>query len=302
MDGTTVTWLIERRVGDMRPGDHAWLAFANGDEREHVVGTFVHDGLQTEEKVVYVTDASPDELPGVLRHRIDPARFTEAGQLRLISRVHACLKGGRFDPDRMLRTLEREIAIAFDEGYRAVRITTDMSWALSEPRGSERLLGCEGWFEAAVAPSTMAMAICQINPRRCTPDQLIALRNTHEVLVKANPAFDDGILAITRTFEPHGLCLEGELDGARHAVFAETLSSVTAAGRQVHLDFTKLRFIDLGALNLLAHHALRLPAGSTLILDNVPTDVANVIEMVGWDRFPGLAHGSENGNGNGAPS
>lgn len=294
-----MTWLVERPVGDMRPGDHAWLAFANTDEREQVVGTFVYDGLKTDEKVVYVTDASPGELPRVLTRRIDPEPFAEAGQLRLIPREHSCLNRGHFDPDLMLRTLEREIAVAFDEGYRAVRITADMSWALGEPKGSELLLGCEGWFEAAVAPSTMAMAICQIDPHRCTPDQLTALRNSHEVLVKANPAFDDGILRITRTFEPHGLRLEGELDGARHAVFAETLSSVTASGRQIHLDLTKLRFIDLGALNLLAGHAMRMPAGSVLVLDNLPPDVANIIEMVGWDRFPGLSHGNGDSRGNG---
>jgi anti-anti-sigma regulatory factor len=297
MNGTMVSWLVERPVGDMRPGDHAWLAFANRDEREQVVGTFVYDGLTTAEKVVYVTDARPAELPGVLTRRIDPSPFAEIGQLRLIPRERACLRRGRFDPERMSRTLEHEIAVAFDEGYRAVRITTDLSWTLDEPKGSERLLGCEGWFESAIAPSTMAMAICQIDPRICTQDQLTALRNTHEVLVKANPAFDDGILRITRTFDPHGLRLEGELDGARHAVFAESLCSVTAAGRKVHLDFTELRFIDLGALNLLAGHAMRMPTGGVLVLENMPPDLANVIEMVGWDRFPGLSHGKSHGNG-----
>lgn len=286
-----VTWLVERSVSDMRPGDHAWLAFANTDEQEHVIGSFVHDGLTAAEKVVYVTDARSDRLPGMLRRRIDPAPYVKTGQLRLIPHEQACLTRGRFDPDQMLRTLAKEIAVAFDEGYRAVRITSNMSWALCEPHGPDLLLGCEGWLEEAVSPSTMAMAICQIDPRSCTPDQLIALRNTHEVLVKANPAFDDGILRITRTFEPHGLRLEGELDGARHAVFAESLCSVTATGRQVHLDFTRLRFIDLGALNLIAGHAMRLPSGSLLVLENVPPDVANVIEMVGWNRFPGLCHG-----------
>ncbi|MCW2901026.1 MAG: hypothetical protein JWO67_3291 [Streptosporangiaceae bacterium] len=35
---------------------------------------------------------------------------------------------------------------------------------------------------------------------------------------------------------------------------------------------------------------MRMPAGSVLVLDNVPPDVAGIIEMVGWDRFPGLSH------------
>jgi len=110
-----------------------------------------------------------------------------------------------------------------------------------------------------------------------------------------NPEFDDGILKITRTFAPHGLRLEGELDGARHAVFAETLSSVAVAvtRSKVHLDFTRLSFIDLGALNLLAVYAMQMPRGGGLVLDNLRPDVEQVIEMVGWHRLPGLARGQD---------
>ncbi|MCW2885629.1 MAG: hypothetical protein QOE54_1811 [Streptosporangiaceae bacterium] len=288
------TWFAERPVGDLRPGDHAWLAFANGEERNRVIGDFVFDGLNTQEKVVYVTDSPPLELPGLLtRYGIDPTPFTEVGQLRLIPPDKACRTRGRFDPDRMLMTLDQEISVAFDQGYRAVRITADMGWALREPGGSDLMLGCEQGFEAAVAPSTMTMAICQVDRSSCGPDELTALRNTHEVLVEVNPEFDDGILKITRTFTPHGLRLEGELDGARHAVFAETLSAVAVAmtRSKVHLDFTRLSFIDLGALNLLAVYAMRMPNGSGLVLDNLRPDVEQVIEMVGWHRLPGISRG-----------
>jgi anti-anti-sigma regulatory factor len=286
------TWFAERPVGDLRPGDHAWLAFNSNEEQNRVIGDFVFDGLNTQEKVVYVTDSKPLELPGLLsRHGIDPTPFTEVGQLRLIPPEKACQTRGRFDPDRMLKTLNQEVSVAFDQGYRAVRLTADMGWALREPGGSDLMLGCEQGFEAAVAPSTMTMAICQVHRGSCSSDELIALRNTHEVLVEVNPEFDDGVLKITRTFAPHGLRLEGELDGARHAVFAETLSSVVVAESRVHLDFTRLSFIDLGALNLLAIYAMRMPGGSGLVLDNLRPDVEQVIEMVGWHRLPGIFRG-----------
>lgn len=286
------TYFAERPVGELRPGDHAWLAFASGEERERVVGTFVSDGLATEEKVVYVSDSDPGGLPGVRSAAgADPSAYLRTGQLCVLPRERACLTRGRFDPDRLLSALDAEVSRAFDQGFRAVRITTDFSWALREISDRTLVLGCEDQFGAAVAPSTMAMAICQVDRHACPQDELIALRNTHEVLVEVNPEYDDGVLRLVRTFEPHGLRVEGELDAARHTVFAETLSAVTAPRRPVHLDLSRLRFIDLAALNLLVHFAIRLPRGTSLVLDHLPPDVESVIEMVGWYRLPGLARG-----------
>jgi anti-anti-sigma regulatory factor len=286
------TWFVERPVGEMRPGDHAWLPFANDEEQEQVVGTFVWDGLTTSSKVIYVGDARPDTVPGLrYRRRIDPICYAEIGQLCVIPCEEACLGRDHFDPDRMLTVLEREIASSLDQGYRTVRIAADLSWALRVRGGAERMRLCEDRFEVAVASSAFAMAICQIDRANCSPDELVTLENSHEVLAAANPDYDDGVLRITKIFAPGGLRLEGELDGARHAVFAEALATATSARGTVHLDFSRVRFIDLGALNLLATHAMRMPSGRNVVLDCLPAEVVGVIEMVGWHRLPGVSLG-----------
>ncbi|MFI0479289.1 MEDS domain-containing protein [Actinomadura sp. 9N215] len=289
-------WFAKRPVSGVRPGDHGWLAYSGFEERDRVIGPFVQEGLQTNEKVVYVTDAQPERLPGLgPRHRIDVDAYRRAGQLQVISRRDACLdRYGGFEPAMMLDTLGREVDAAFGQGFRAVRITTDYTWLLDEPRRSDlgQILGCEHRVGDAVSPSTMAMAICQIDRHACPREELIALRDTHEVLVEVNPEFDDGILKIVRTFEPDGLRVEGELDAARHAVFAEKLTQVSRERGRVHLDFSRLAFIDLAGLHLLARHATVLPAGEPLVLDHLAPDVEGVIEMVGWHRLPGLTRGS----------
>ncbi|MUN37021.1 MEDS domain-containing protein [Actinomadura litoris] len=308
-------WFAKRPVSAVRPGDHAWLAYSGAAERDAVIGPFVREGLQTNEKVVYVTDLPPESLPGLTPAprpgvragdpadadsqadlRAGLAAYTRTGQLRVIARRDACLdRDGGFEPAMMLDTLSREVEAAFGQGFRAVRLTTDHSWVLNGPEaaGLPRMLGCEHRVGDAVSPSTMAMAICQVDRRACPRDQLVALRDTHEVLVEVNPEFDDGILKIVRTFEPNGLRVEGELDAARHAVFAEKLAQVSTARRRVHLDFSRLGFIDLGGLGLLAQHATRLHADEALVLDHLPPDVENVIEMVGWHRLPGLTRGGD---------
>jgi anti-anti-sigma regulatory factor len=286
------TWFVERPVGEMRPGDHAWLPFSNDEEQEHVVGAFVWDGLTTSSKVIYVGDARPDTVPG-LRHRgcIDPACYADIGQLCVIPCEEACLGREHFDPDQLLAVLEREVAIALDQGYRTVRIAADMSRALRVRGGAELLRHCEDRFDVVVAPSSFIMAICQIDRVNCRPDELMELEDTHEVLAAADPDFDDGVLRITKMFAPGGLRLEGELDGARHAVFAEALAMATSTRGTVHLDFARVRFIDLGALNLLASQAMRMPGGRDVVLDNLAPEVIGVIEMVGWHRLPGVSLG-----------
>ncbi|WP_067452905.1 MEDS domain-containing protein [Actinomadura macra] len=290
-------WFAKRPVSAVRPGDHGWLAYSCTEERDRVIGTFVREGLLTNEKVVYVTDAPAELLPGFdPRHPIDIGTYTRTGQLRVIPRRDACLdRHGAFAPAMMLETLGKEVEEAFGQGFRAVRLTTDHSWVLHGPgrAGLHQMLGCEHRVGDAVSPSTMAMAICQVDKHALTHDELVALRDTHEVLVEVNPEFDDGILKIVRTFKPDGLRVEGELDAARHAVFAEKLTQVGKGRRRVHLDFSRLGFIDLGGLNLLAQHATGLPADDALVLDHLPADVENVIELVGWHRLPGLARGSE---------
>jgi anti-anti-sigma regulatory factor len=291
------TWFAKRPVSAVRPGDHAWLAYSGAEERDRVIGAFVDEGLDHDEKVVYVTDTPVEELPGMrMRTRLDLHAFTRSRQLRVIPREQACLDpGGGFSPERMLETFAREAEQTFDQGFRAVRITTDYSWVMNAPGRSDlaQMLGCEHRFGQDVSPSTMAMAICQVARRACRADELAALRDTHEVLVEVDPEFDDGILRIVRTFDPHGLRVEGELDAARHTVFADRLGRVARNRRPVHLDFSRLDFIDLGGLHLLARQA-NAPGGErTLVLDELAPYVENVIETVGWHRLPGIVRGRD---------
>ncbi|OLT13244.1 hypothetical protein BJF79_21025 [Actinomadura sp. CNU-125] len=290
-------WFAKRPVSDIRPGDHGWLAYTGFEERDRVIGTFVREGLATNEKVLYVTDAPADRLPG-LGDGVDVAAVQRTGQLRVISRRDACLnRGGGFEPTMLLDTIAREMENTHGDVFRAMRLTTDYSWLLNDPGIADlpRVLGCEHRVGDAVSPSTRAMAVCQIDRHACPPEQLAALRDTHEVLVEVDPEYEDNVLRIVRTFEPDGLRIEGELDAARHTAFDEKLSLVSRGpdGRRrgVRLDMSRLRFIDLRGLHLLVRHAVALDGDDELILDGLQPEVENVIEMVGWHRLPGLTRG-----------
>jgi anti-anti-sigma regulatory factor len=280
--------IIERPVGEIRPGDHAAFSFATRREQQQVIGPFIDDGLDAAQKVIYIDGVRPGRLPG-MRARTDAGDLARAGQLCLLGRDAACLSHGHFDPDRMLAVIGGEIARATEQGYDAVRVTGDMSWVLDEPDGYPMLLECEARFDEAITPEVPLMAICQLDENRCRPDQLSALSDTHPVRVTANPEFDDGVLRITRS--PGGLRLAGELDAARHPALLAALTSVGATNTDVHLDFAQVRFLDLGTLSLLMTRTGPAGTGRTLILDNLPPDVVNLIQTLGWHHFPRISRG-----------
>jgi anti-anti-sigma regulatory factor len=285
--GTTIT---EQPVAALQPGDHAVFCFTTPEERAQVIGPFLHDGLDAGEKIIYIGDAGHRHLPG-LRHRQDTDHAAATGQLQVISQTAACRTGNRFDPERMRTVLTREITAAMGHGYQAIRITAEMSWVLSSPDGLARILQCEADFEEAIGHGLPLTAICQLNRNRCRVDQLSALTNAHPIQVTANPEYDDGVLRIIRSHSPDGLRLIGELDAARHDPFLAALTSLGQTKTGIHLDFTHVRFLDLGTLSLLVRHATDTPPDHILVLDNLPPDVTDLIQILGWHHLPGLTHG-----------
>lgn len=285
--------LVERPVGELRLGDHAWFPVDTGDEREQVISAFVRDGLTAGQKIVFIGDAAPGRPAGPRRRPGTTDHLGETGQLCVVPRDEACLTRGRFDPDRLLATFDREIAGGVGEGYRAVRLITDLSWVLGESDGAVLLPAYEDRLAAAITVSTAAMALCQMDRRRYDNGPSAALESTHQVLVSANPLFDDGTLRIRPNFTPPGLRLDGEIDPSHRDVLSRALTAATARNRPVHLDFTGLRFIELGALSLLTAFGTRLPQGRHLILDNLQPDVEAMFSMLGWHRLPGIVRGRE---------
>lgn len=278
-----------RPVRKLRPGDHAWLAYRGVAEQDHLVGAFVQDGLRAGDKVIYVTDGRMGRPPGL--HGIDPRPYLESRRLRMPAKSEVCVsRNGRFDPERLYGRLCGEIRRAQGEGHTSIRVTVDLSWTLKEKDGFRRLLECERLFEDALRPSRTVMALCQLDRRVCTMDEAEALRGRHGLSAEPDPVFDDSVLRLVRTFEPYGLRVQGEIDAARHSAFVKALGEL-GGNHEVHLDLAELRFIDLGGLGLIAEHAVKTARSRTIVLDHVPPQLRMVMEIVGWQRLPGLRLG-----------
>lgn len=113
-----------------------------------------------------------------------------SGQLSLITASDSYLKDGEFDPERMIRMLDLETEKAINEGFSALRVTGEMSWALRNCPGSGRLIEYEVKLNDFI-PERPIVALCQYDRRRFGADILRDVLRTHPIAVIGNEMYDN---------------------------------------------------------------------------------------------------------------
>jgi len=175
---------ILRSIGDLTAGDHICCIYATDEEHRQVVTSFLRHGLERHEKALYIVDArSVETISGYLRSEsLDVEQLIANRQLLFLSKEESYLKDGRFDPDRVLALLTEETSAAEREGFSALRITGEMTWALRGMPGSERLIEYEIKLNQFF-PSSRALAMCQYDRRRFPSRILLDILRTHPIAV-----------------------------------------------------------------------------------------------------------------------
>ena len=173
-----------REIADLKPGTHLLGLFASEDEQRAWVIPFLIAGLETGEKVLYIHDSrAPEAIQEELGAAgVEVSAVLESGQLSFVSARAALLYEDRFEPELAVRNLEAQIAEAVEQGYGALRLTAEMSWALSRKRGCARFVEYECKCNA-LFPESRGLALCQYDLQRFTPQQLLEVLAVHpEVL------------------------------------------------------------------------------------------------------------------------
>ena len=74
---------------------------------------------------------------------IDVDQYIESGALVVLTKKDTCLKEGCFDPDLMIAFLKESVRTAKSAGFSALRVTAEMTWALGDEPGTEKLIEYE---------------------------------------------------------------------------------------------------------------------------------------------------------------
>jgi PAS domain S-box-containing protein len=188
----SVSQVAPRFLEELQPGHHICCIYESEQEHRELLTKFLLDGLERHEKVAYILDARDAEvLEGYLRDEgVDPAPFLASGQLVFLTQDETYAKEGSFDPDRMIDTLRDETRKALADGFTAFRVTGEMTWALRNLSGSDRLIEYEAKLNHFFHGSE-ALAVCQYDRRRFSPEILLDVLDTHPIAVTGTQVLDN---------------------------------------------------------------------------------------------------------------
>ena len=188
----TVTNHSPRAIADLGPGDHLCCIYETEEEHRSVVTPFLRQGLEQGEKVIYIADTrTAATILGYLRDDgLDVEPHLARGQLAVLTRDEAYTREGVFDPEGMIALLRDETGQALAEGYPALRVTGEMTWALRGLPGSERLIEYEARLNEFF-PGSPCLAICQYDRRRFDPAVLLEVLHTHPIAIIGSQVYDN---------------------------------------------------------------------------------------------------------------
>ena len=188
----TLNSSILRSIQDIKPGDHLCCIYRTEEEHRAILTPYLRAGLEMGEKVFYIVDAHSAQniLDYLKADGVDTGPYLSRGQLSILTVSDSYMKQGVFDPKSMIELLRSETAKAVSEGYGALRVTGEMTWALKGLKGSERLIEYESLLNEFF-PGSSAMAICQYDQRRFGPEILLSIVNTHPFVILGTEVFDN---------------------------------------------------------------------------------------------------------------
>ena len=179
-------------LSQLQAGDHLCAIYDTEQEHRALLTPYLRQGLERNEKVIYIADAraAREIIEYLSDNGFDVNPYLERGQFSVLSDRNAYLREGNFDPDRMISLLRAETNEAIAEGYTALRVTEEMTWALGSAPGYERPIEYEIKLNAFF-PGSRCLGLCQYDRRRFRPSVLLDVLTTHPMVVLRTELFEN---------------------------------------------------------------------------------------------------------------
>ncbi|MGE5431484.1 MAG: MEDS domain-containing protein, partial [Syntrophomonadaceae bacterium] len=175
---------VANAVKHIKVHDHTCSIYENRDEQFAVISPYIKYGLENNEKCLYVADENTvEDVTSLLEKDIPGLKhYLQTGAFTIIDKTKAYLSNGCFSPEYMFEAIKKSIQTAKKEGYKAFRITGEMTWALAGDPGVERLMEYESDVNR-IYDELDAVAICQYNMNRFSPEMIRHVLYTHPIII-----------------------------------------------------------------------------------------------------------------------
>jgi MEDS: MEthanogen/methylotroph, DcmR Sensory domain len=247
-------------VDRLQPGDHAFLAFADDEDRWDILAVFTQQGFARNEKVRLLVDVghSPARVATRVAGGEAAARDAlRAGQL-VVSNAQRFERGG-FDAGRLLQGARRRIDTVLAEGFSGLRIASEMSLAITPVDNLGQVVEFETAGHAALfggQRNPHLTALCSWDERLFGGTEAMgAVRDVHPVTVLPR------LGTLRAAFAGNRLVLTGDSDLASRAEFDRALGSLAGrADGTLVVDISDLSFFDAHSAAAVLRMAAGLPA------------------------------------------
>ena len=160
---------------------HACAFVMGSDEERAVIDPFLVEGMTRGEKAVYIVDpAKREEHDTRLRSSLPKQHGHDLLDVTTWNEAH--LKGGSFDQDRMMKSLEELIATHAASGRPTMRLVGQMGWIFSSPPGIEDLVAYEASVNE-VLNRGRTPTVCVYDVRRMSGSMVMDLLRAHPLTV-----------------------------------------------------------------------------------------------------------------------
>lgn len=280
---------MARTVEDLSSFDtsvgHACAVAVSDEHLWELSSSFIAAGIASGDQVKYFDDGTSEYvLARLLDDGVDLDRVQESGQFEVVPAE--ATRAALLSPvDTMCEILTATVDAALESGFPGFRWTGQLNHGLARTNG-HTMHEYEDAMDAAIA-GRPARVLCLYDRAHYPDDVIEDMRAAHRVEIETSTIYDDNLLRITAT-TPGSARLAGEVDHSNRPQVRKLLLSELdkalrspSAPREIRLDVSSLRFVDVAGAVGLVHAAEEFPSSHRLVLEGVRPRVARILDRCG---------------------